>query len=115
MFKIVCLKVLLFYQKYLSILKPPVCRYYPSCSEFAAWHFQKNNLVLAFCFSFFRILKCNPFFKGGFDYPKISKNIQNTNFCFKPFYLAQQRLSFLYIPCGRKKFYLVKIIFTKEK
>ncbi|EAH8597053.1 membrane protein insertion efficiency factor YidD, partial [Campylobacter jejuni] len=70
----ICLKILRFYQKFLSPLKPAVCRYYPSCSEYALWQFQKKNFFLAFFSTFFRILRCNPFFKGGFDYPRVSKN-----------------------------------------
>ncbi|EJL6092405.1 membrane protein insertion efficiency factor YidD, partial [Campylobacter coli] len=42
----VCLKTLHFYQKFLSPLKPPVCRYYPTCSEYAFWQFQKRNCIL---------------------------------------------------------------------
>lgn len=114
MFKIVCLKTLHFYQKFLSPLKPAVCRYYPTCSEYAFWQFQKRNCILAFFSSFFRILKCNPFFKGGFDYPKITKNITSCNLCFKPIFLAQKQLYFLYIPHHQdKSFYLVKIIFQR--
>ncbi len=113
MFKIVCLKTLRFYQKFLSPLKPPVCRYYPTCSEYAFWQFQKRNCIFAFFSSFFRILKCNPFFKGGFDYPKITKNITSYNLCFKPIFLAQKKLYFLYIPYQGKSFYLVKIIFQR--
>lgn len=115
MFKIICLKTLQFYQKFLSPLKlSPSCRYYPSCSEYAFWQFQKKNFFIAFFFSFFRILRCNPFFKGGFDYPKISKHIFLYNACFKPRYLAKKRLYFLYIPYQTKSFYLVKIIFKGQ-
>ncbi|EAL5879776.1 membrane protein insertion efficiency factor YidD, partial [Campylobacter jejuni] len=56
----ICLKILRFYQKFLSPLKPATCRYYPSCSEYALWQFQKKNFFLAFFSTFFRILRCNP-------------------------------------------------------
>ncbi|ELD9072359.1 membrane protein insertion efficiency factor YidD, partial [Campylobacter jejuni] len=75
----ICLKILRFYQKFLSPLKPATCRYYPSCSEYALWQFQKKNFFLAFFSTFFRILRCNPFFKGGFDYPRVSKNFYPIN------------------------------------
>lgn len=113
MFQIICLKLLRFYQKFLSPLKPTTCRYYPSCSEYAFWQFQKKNFILAFIFTFLRILKCNPFFKGGFDYPKISKNFDFKNLCFKPIFLAQKQLCFLYIPYKHNNFYLIKIIFKR--
>lgn len=111
MFKRICLNLIYFYQRFLSPLKVSSCRYYPTCSEYAFWQFQKNNIFIAFCFTFLRILKCNPFFEGGFDYPKISKINMNKNFCFKPVFLAKKQLHFLYVPYKGKQFYLVKIIF----
>lgn len=113
MFKIVFLSVLHFYQKYLSPLKPSVCRYYPSCSNYALWLFEKNNIFNAFALIFFRILRCNSFFNGGFDYPKISKQFRCANLCFRPLFLAQKPLCFLYVPCGKGNFYIIKIIFKR--
>ena len=113
MFQMICLKILRFYQKFLSPLKPAACRYYPSCSEYALWQFQKKNFFLAFFSTFFRVLRCNPFFKGGFDYPRVSKNFYPINLCFKPIFLAKKQLCFLYIPYKNKRFYLIKIIFKR--
>ncbi|MCX2683096.1 membrane protein insertion efficiency factor YidD [Campylobacter sp. MIT 21-1685] len=110
MFQIVCLSTLRFYQNFLSPLKPRTCRYYPSCSEYALWHFQKNTLFLAFFFTFLRIAKCNPLCKGGIDYPIVFKNLQTYTFCFNPLFLSKQKLCFFYIPLKNKSFYLVKII-----
>lgn len=115
MFQIICLSTLRFYQNFLSPLKPRMCRYYPSCSEYALWHFQKNTLIQAFFSTFLRIVKCNPFCKGGIDYPIISKNLQVHTFCFKPIFLSQKRLCFFYIPLKNKSFYLVKIIIKRTK
>ncbi|TQR34680.1 membrane protein insertion efficiency factor YidD [Campylobacter sp. MIT 99-7217] len=94
------------YQKFISPLKPACCRFYPSCSEYALWQFQRNNFFLAFILSFYRILRCNPYNKGGFDYPKIYKKIQIDKANLK----ASQflKISFFYIPCGKNQFYLVK-------
>jgi len=58
-----------FYQRFLSGLKPPCCRFYPTCSQYAL------EAVGHALFGFFgggylalkRILRCNPFFKGGID------------------------------------------------
>lgn len=113
MFQMICLKILRFYQKFLSPLKPAACRYYPSCSEYALWQFQKKNFFLAFFSTFFRVLRCNPFFKGGFDYPRVSKNFYPINLCLKPIFLAKKQLCFLYIPYKNKSFYLIKIIFKR--
>ncbi|TKX30685.1 membrane protein insertion efficiency factor YidD [Campylobacter estrildidarum] len=114
MFKIICLKLLSIYQKFISPLKSSVCRFYPSCSEYAYWQFQKKNFFSAFFLTFFRILRCNPFFKGGFDYPKIKKKIISCNFCFKPIYLVRKKFHYFYIPYNDKVFYLVKYI-KKDK
>lgn len=106
MLKISALKMICFYQCFLSVLKAPCCRYYPSCSSYAYQSFEKNNVFVAFWASFLRILRCNAYFKGGFDYPKINR---------KKIKLTQGRLSsrlkFLYIPCAKDEFYIVKIVF----
>ncbi|TKX31177.1 membrane protein insertion efficiency factor YidD [Campylobacter aviculae] len=110
MFKIVCLKLLDIYQRFLSPFKPSVCRFYPSCSEYACWQFQKNNFFVAFFLTLFRIFRCNPFLKGGFDYPKISKKIIPCSLCFKPNFLARKKLYYFYIPYKNQTFYFIKYI-----
>ncbi len=60
-----------FYQKFISPVFGPSCRYYPSCSEYAKWQFDTNKPHLAFWHSAIRILRCNKLFDGGIDYPKI--------------------------------------------
>lgn len=114
MYKIACLKLIRFYQLFVSPFKPQCCRYYPSCSEYALWQFKKNNIFKAFGAVFLRILKCNPFFKGGIDYPKIRKNNLNSGICFKPSFNALKQLNYLYIPCNDNQFFLIKIIFPKD-
>jgi putative membrane protein insertion efficiency factor len=56
-----------FYQKYISILFPPSCRFFPSCSEYAKQAFLKYNFFKAALLSIYRILRCNPWNKGGYD------------------------------------------------
>jgi hypothetical protein len=55
------------YQKFISPLLPPSCRFYPSCSEYSAQAFAKYGLLKGFVKSVWRILRCNPFNKGGYD------------------------------------------------
>ncbi|MCD6539404.1 MAG: membrane protein insertion efficiency factor YidD [Candidatus Omnitrophica bacterium] len=55
------------YQGSLSKLFPPACRYYPSCSEYAKQALSKFTLFKALAKIFLRILRCNPFFPGGYD------------------------------------------------
>lgn len=57
--------------QYFSKMLPASCRYYPSCSEYASWQFQFNAPHKALYQSSLRILRCNQFFAGGIDYPKI--------------------------------------------
>ena len=55
------------YRKYISPLKPPCCRFTPSCSAYAIEAFRKRGFFVGFGLTVFRILRCNPFSKGGYD------------------------------------------------
>ena len=63
--------------QYISRLLPGSCRYYPSCSEYAKWHFELNTPHKAFAQSGLRILRCNQLFEGGIDYPLIKYKVPN--------------------------------------
>jgi len=65
------LYLITFYQKYLTVISYGSCRYYPTCSSYAKIQFENNNFFLAIFYTLIRILKCNPFFSGGFDYVKV--------------------------------------------
>lgn len=52
----------------------PTCRYHPTCSTYAKEAYQKHNFFYASWLSFYRILRCNPLCKGGYDpVPKTRK------------------------------------------
>ena len=55
------------YKKYLSPLLPNSCRFYPTCSEYAADAINKYGVLKGSIKSIYRILRCNPFNKGGYD------------------------------------------------
>ena len=55
------------YQKYISPLLGHRCKYYPSCSEYTKQAIHKYGFFRGFVKGFFRILRCNPFSKGGYD------------------------------------------------
>jgi len=55
------------YQKVISPLFPPSCRFYPTCSEYAVQAFTKYGVVKGGAKAAWRILRCNPFNKGGYD------------------------------------------------
>lgn len=56
------------YQKYLSGLKSKTihCKYYPTCSEYTKQAIQKYGALKGSLKGFYRILRCNPFSKGGY-------------------------------------------------
>ena len=57
------------YQKILSPLLGPNCRFFPTCSEYAIVCLQRYKLFTALRKILLRILKCNPYHKGGEDLP----------------------------------------------
>jgi len=61
------LKLISFYQKRISPNTNPHCKYAPTCSEYARICFTKFNFFIAFSLTIWRILRCNPFSKGGYD------------------------------------------------
>ena len=56
-----------FYQRSISPAKPPCCRFSPSCSAYAIEAIEKRGAIVGLSLAFFRILRCNPFSKGGYD------------------------------------------------
>ena len=56
------------YQKYLSPLKgAPSCRFTPTCSEYAVQAFTEWGVIVGFVLSLWRLIRCNPYSKGGYD------------------------------------------------
>ncbi|MRI83157.1 MAG: membrane protein insertion efficiency factor YidD [Nitratiruptor sp.] len=68
------------YQRLLSPLSHGSCRYYPTCSEYARWQIEANALWRAPWAILLRLLRCNPLFAGGIDYPIVSRTIQTPTF-----------------------------------
>ncbi len=57
-----------FYQRVLSPLFGARCKYYPTCSAYAYTAFDRFGFFGGFVLSVWRILRCNPFSRGGIDY-----------------------------------------------
>lgn len=55
------------YKMGISPLLSPSCRFTPSCSVYAMNAFEKHGLVRGFYLSAMRLLRCNPFCRGGYD------------------------------------------------
>ena len=62
--KTVCMRMIRFYQKYLS---RHTCLYYPTCSEYTLESINNNGVITGILLGAWRILRCNPFSKGGYD------------------------------------------------
>ena len=56
------------YQKLISPLLTPRCKYYPSCSTYAELAISEFG-VKGFLMAISRLVRCNPFSNGGVDYP----------------------------------------------
>jgi len=67
MIKIAVIKAIDFYHNYLSLLKIPSCRYYPSCSQYTKEAVIKYGVPKGLLKGTYRIFRCNPFSKGGCD------------------------------------------------
>jgi uncharacterized protein len=67
MIKRLFLFLIQFYRLFLSPLKPPSCRYIPTCSEYAMIAIEKYGAIKGSWMAIKRILRCHPFHKGGYD------------------------------------------------
>ncbi len=55
------------YQRALSPMLPDSCRFYPSCSEYTVLAIRRHGVLKGILMGSWRIMRCNPFSKGGFD------------------------------------------------
>jgi len=64
-------KILIYFIKAYKIIVSPLlpdsCRFYPTCSEYAIDAINKYGILKGSIKSTYRILRCNPFNKGGYD------------------------------------------------
>ncbi|MBY0097199.1 membrane protein insertion efficiency factor YidD [Mesobacillus maritimus] len=72
------------YQVVISPLKPPTCRFYPTCSHYGQEAVSKHGALKGGWLTLIRIMKCHPFHPGGFDYvpeewPKRKKSNPHTH------------------------------------
>ena len=56
-----------FYRKNISPLRPPCCRYIPTCSQYALQALEKYGALKGSWLALRRFLRCHPFHKGGYD------------------------------------------------
>ena len=56
-----------FYKKAISPHTRPSCKYYPTCSQYGLETIERFGALKGGCMTIWRILRCNPFSKGGYD------------------------------------------------
>lgn len=67
MIKRVFVKLIRLYQKYISPLKAPSCRFYPTCSSYGIEAIEKYGAIRGSFMTLKRISRCHPFSEGGYD------------------------------------------------
>lgn len=65
--KRILLAMVKFYRVAISPYRPSCCRFYPTCSQYALEAIEKHGALKGGYLSLRRILRCNPFHKGGYD------------------------------------------------
>lgn len=55
------------YQKFISPLTPPSCRFYPTCSNYSITSFKTHGFWKGLYLTIRRLSKCHPFHEGGYD------------------------------------------------
>jgi len=60
-------RLIVLYQRFVSPLFPPSCRFEPTCSEYARQAVQKYGLGKGLWLAFKRVIRCHPYSAGGHD------------------------------------------------
>jgi uncharacterized protein len=55
------------YQRFISPMTPPTCRFYPSCSSYAVTALERHGALRGTWLAVWRVLRCNPWNPGGVD------------------------------------------------
>jgi hypothetical protein len=65
----VAARAIVVYQRLVSPLLPPACRFAPTCSEYARLTLLGHGLARGAWLAFCRLVRCHPFHPGGYDPP----------------------------------------------
>lgn len=96
--------------QYISKLTPASCRYYPTCSEYAAWQFETTNPLSATLNTTLRILRCNQLFEGGIDYPVIRYTPPRASFVKPNINHNYGKIEIIYwlVPKSANRYFVIK-------
>ena len=67
MIKKLLIQMIKLYKKYISPMKRTKCPYFPSCSDYGLEAIEKYGAFKGSLLAAWRIIRCNPFSKGGYD------------------------------------------------
>lgn len=65
--KDILISIIKFYRKHISPLKPPTCKFYPTCSEYGIIAIERFGVVKGSLLTLWRIIRCSPLTSGGYD------------------------------------------------
>ncbi|GGE06117.1 putative membrane protein insertion efficiency factor [Marinithermofilum abyssi] len=65
--KTAALSLIRFYRRFISPMKPPTCRFYPTCSQYGLTAISRYGVLKGSWMTLKRIFKCHPFHPGGYD------------------------------------------------
>ncbi|WP_134324116.1 membrane protein insertion efficiency factor YidD [Cumulibacter soli] len=68
------------YQRWISPVRPPACRFYPTCSQYAVESIQTHGAVRGSGYAIVRLLKCGPWHPGGVDKVKAPRTRSTQTF-----------------------------------
>ncbi|WP_227938544.1 membrane protein insertion efficiency factor YidD [Alkalihalobacillus deserti] len=71
------LLIITFYQRFISPLKPPTCRFYPTCSHYGLESIKRFGTLKGTWLTIKRIAKCHPFHPGGIDLVPEKDNMES--------------------------------------
>jgi putative membrane protein insertion efficiency factor len=78
--KLILITPIKIYQKWISPMFAPRCKYYPSCSSYAVTAIE-NYGIKGVAMAIWRLVRCNPWSHGGVDYVRVNeKKKENKNF-----------------------------------
>lgn len=72
------------YQRLVSPLLGPRCRFHPSCSEYAVQAVRRYGVLRGAVLAVWRVLRCNPWSRGGFDYVEDQALFRSRQACSHP-------------------------------
>lgn len=67
MIKNLFIKIIQFYRSKISPKKPPMCKFYPTCSEYALTAIERFGVIRGSLLTIWRLIRCSPLTAGGYD------------------------------------------------